>query len=173
MKAIFPGSFDPLTLGHLDLIERGLRFADELVIAVMVNPDKKGFFTADERVSLIDAACRERGLSRYKVVVDSGLLVDLAKKERCSLVIRGVRNTADLDSESSMARANALLSPGLETIFLPASQKTMDISSSLIRQIAALKGDVTHFVPTCVKQALKERFDSTTTPEGGTNHVQN
>lgn len=158
MKAIFPGSFDPLTNGHLDLISRSLRFLDELIIAVMVNPDKKGFLPAQERARLIETACREKGLTRFRVLTDSGLLADLAKREGCFQVIKGIRNAADLESESAMARANALLLPGLETIFLPAGGETMDISSSLIRQIAAFGGDVSHFVPPCVEKVLKERL---------------
>ncbi len=156
MKAIFAGSFDPLTFGHLDLIARSLQFVDELVIAIMVNPDKKGHLSPEKRAELILTACQERGLTRFKILIDSGLLVDLAKREDCRLLVRGVRNTADLDNESAMARANALLLPGLETIFLPAGRETMDISSSLIRQIAAQNGDVSHFVPQNVVKALKE-----------------
>ena len=157
MKAIFPGSFDPFTLGHLDLICRSLSFLDELIIAVMVNPDKKGFLPVEERARLIETACREKGLTRFRVLIDNGLLADLAKKENCFLIIKGIRNAADLDAESAMARANALLLPGLETIFLPASGKTMDISSSLIRQITALGADLNRFVPSCVEKTLKER----------------
>lgn len=163
MRAIFPGSFDPLTNGHLDLICRSLRFLDELIIAVMVNPEKKSFLPAQERARLIETACREKGLTRFRVLIDSGLLADLAKKENCFQIIKGIRNTADLDSESAMARANALLLPGLETIFLPAGGEPMDISSSLIRQIAALGGDVSHFVPPCVEKVLIERTPTNNT----------
>lgn len=159
MKAIFPGSFDPLTNGHLDLIARSLKFCDELLIAVMVNPDKSGFLPAAQRVKLIEEACREKGLERFSVLIDKGLLVHLAEKTGCRVIIRGVRNTADLDSESAMARANAALLPGLETILLPADPKTMDISSSLIRQIAALNGDVSRFVPACVEKALNKQLE--------------
>ena len=161
MKAIFPGSFDPLTNGHLDLISRALSFVDELVIAVMVNPDKPGFLPALRRKQLIIASCLERNLSGCQVVVDEGLLVDLVKQQESSLVIRGVRNSMDWEIESAMARANALLLPGLETILLSASSATGDISSSLVRQIASLGGDVRHFVPACVAQALIDSFATT------------
>lgn len=155
MKAIYPGSFDPVTKGHLDIILRSLAVVDELLVAIMDNPAKPGFFTAGERKKLLETACAELGLERVKVIIDRGLLVDLARKKKVGLIIRGVRNTADLDSESAMARANRRMHPGLETIFLPASGDTADISSTLIRQIAALGGDASHFVPPCVLEALR------------------
>ena len=158
MTAIFPGSFDPLTNGHLDLISRALRFTDELLVAIMVNPDKPGFLPAGERLKLAETACREAGLERVKVITAAGLLSDLARERNCRLIIRGVRNAADLDSESAMARANSLLLPGLETVLLPATGSFAGISSSLIRQIASLHGDISHFVPPCVELALKHRF---------------
>lgn len=160
MKAIYAGSFDPLTLGHLDLIRRALAFVDELVIAVMVNPDKAGFFPVEQRIRLIEEACAEAKLCRYTVLAYQGLLASLAKEQGCSLLIRGVRNSTDLESESAMARANALLLPGLETVLLPAAAATAEISSSLIRQIASLHGEVHHFVPQGVARALKARFDT-------------
>lgn len=155
MKAIFPGSFDPVTLGHLDIISRALSFVDELYIAIMVNPAKPGFFSPEERKKLLEQACEEKGLKRCHVLIDDGLLVHLASETACHLVIRGVRNTADLDSETAMARANSLMLPGLETIFLPASGHTAEISSSLIRQVASLGGDASHFVPACVLEAFR------------------
>lgn len=158
MKAIYAGSFDPLTLGHLDIIRRAAKLVSELVIAVMVNPDKPGFFPHTQRIRLIEMACAQTGIYNVRVISDQGLLTDLAQAQGCRLLIRGLRNSQDLESESAMAQANALLLPGLETVFLAASSQHSSISSSLIRQIAALGGDVSHFVPACVRQALNTHF---------------
>lgn len=158
MKAVFAGSFDPITLGHLDLIRRALKVVDTLVIAIMHNPDKPGFFTPAQRAALVEQACREAGLTRFQVVTSQDLLVNLAEELGCTLLVRGLRNCQDLESERAMALANAQLSPGLETLFLVAGMEQAGISSSLIRQIAALGGDVSHFVPGCVSQALKEAY---------------
>ena len=95
MRAIFPGSFDPVTIGHLNLIGRSLGFLDELVVAVMYNPDKPGFFPVKQRIELLKEACRERGYARCRVLADEGLLVNLARKEDIRLVVRGVRNSAE------------------------------------------------------------------------------
>lgn len=156
MKAIFPGSFDPVTNGHLDLVGRALSFLDELLVAVLYNPDKPGFFPVERRISLMEKAFQERGFDRVSVISYPGLLVDLARRESVSLIIRGVRNGTDLDSEMAMAQANASMLPGLETILLSADRATAGISSSLIRQIAVLGGPVGHFVPACVEQALHQ-----------------
>ncbi len=160
MKAIFPGSFDPITKGHLDIISRALCIVDELVIAVMINPAKQGFLPVEQRKLMIVAACLEAGLSGFKVVVDEGLLADLAKREGVSLIIKGVRGAADLEQETAMARANKLLLPGLETVLLPAGSQTADISSTLVRQIAAMGGDISHFVPACVAQVIIDQFST-------------
>ncbi|NLX83603.1 MAG: pantetheine-phosphate adenylyltransferase [Clostridiales bacterium] len=160
MRAIFPGSFDPITKGHVDIIRRALKVVDELIIAIMVNPDKQGFLSAQKRKLMIEAACLEEGLSGFKVVVDDGLLVDLAKREGVSLIIKGVRSAADLEHEAAMARANKLLLPGLETVLLPANSQTAEISSTLVRQIASLGGDISHFVPACVIQAIIDQFST-------------
>ena len=156
MKAIFPGSCDPVTRGHLNLIKRSLRFVDALIIAVMINPDKPGIFPAEKRVWLLEQSCREYGFTGYRIVNDEGLLVDLAKREGAGLIIRGVRNFSDFESETAMARANAALCPEIETVLLSTDSASADISSTLIRQIASLGGEVRCFVPDCVALALED-----------------
>jgi pantetheine-phosphate adenylyltransferase len=160
VKAIFPGSFDPITKGHLDIISRALSIVDELIIAVMINPAKQGFLPVEQRKLMIVAACLEAGLSGFRVVVDEGLLADLARREGVSLIIKGVRGAMDLEQETAMARANKLLLPGLETILLPAGSQTTDISSTLVRQIASMGGDISHFVPACVTQVIIDQFST-------------
>lgn len=155
MKAIFPGSFDPVTLGHLDLINRASAFCDELIVALLINPDKQGFFTIAERFEMLTESCQH--LPNVRVMQFSGLLVDLAKQEGVRLVVRGVRSTSDLEMESAMAQANAVLLPGLETLLLPASSFAAGISSSLVRQIASFHGDVTPFVPPGVVEQIQKR----------------
>ena len=171
MKAIFPGSFDPITKGHMDIIRRALTFVDELVVAIMVNPDKQGFLSAEQRKLLIVAACCEEKLSGVKVVTDSGLLTDLARREGASLIIKGVRNAGDLDTETAMAHANAMMSPGLETVLLPASSAVAAVSSSLVRQIASFGGEIDHFVPTCVKQVVINQIAKNKNRNEGGAHV--
>ncbi len=171
MKAIFPGSFDPVTRGHMDIIRRALAFVDELVVAIMVNPDKQGFLSLEQRKLLIVAACCEENLSGVKVVADDGLLTDLARREGASLIIKGVRNAGDLDTETAMAHANAMMSPGLETVLLPASSAVAAVSSSLVRQIASFGGEIDHFVPTCVKQVVINQIAKNKNRNEGGAHV--
>jgi len=171
VKAIFPGSFDPVTRGHMDIIRRALAFVDELVVAIMVNPDKQGFLSLEQRKLLIVAACCEENLSGVKVVADDGLLTDLARREGASLIIKGVRNAGDLDTETAMAHANAMMSPGLETVLLPASSAVAAVSSSLVRQIASFGGEIDHFVPTCVKQVVINQIAKNKNRNEGGAHV--
>ncbi len=159
MKAIFPGSFDPVTLGHMDVIRRGAQLADEIVVAVLVNPDKRSAFTMEERVGMLQAACE--GIANVRVVSFTGLLVDLAKQKGAALIIRGVRGLAEFESETAMAQANAALLPGLETVLLPAAAGLSGVSSSLVRQIAAFGGDVSAFVPGSALGAIRVKYSMT------------
>ncbi len=152
MKAIYPGSFDPVTWGHVDIIRRAAAMTRDLLVAVLVNPDKQGLFPPEKRVALLREACAD--LPDVSFLIYNGLLVDLAVETGSRLIIRGVRTTADLESESAMAQANARLLPGLETALLPANPQVADISSSLVRQIASLGGDVSPFLPPGAAKAL-------------------
>ena len=159
MKAIFPGTFDPVTLGHVDVIARASRLADELLVAVLVNPDKQTMFTMQERVDLLEKACE--GMRNVRVASFTGLLADLARREGAGVIVRGVRGVAEFDLETAMAHANARLMPGLMTVFLPASPGLTDISSSLVRQIAVFHGDLSPFLPPAAADAIRVKYSMT------------
>ncbi|MDD4081372.1 MAG: pantetheine-phosphate adenylyltransferase [Eubacteriales bacterium] len=156
MKAIFPGSFDPITIGHLDLIRRAAAFCEEIFVAILINPDKEGAFPLPERLDMVKSACA--AFSNVRVLGFSGLLVDLARKLDTRLVIRGVRGGYDLENETAMAWANAAMLPGLETLFLPASDGLGGVSSSLVRQIARFGGDFSAFVPAGAADIVRARL---------------
>ncbi len=155
-KALYPGSFDPITFGHLDIIRRAAALFDTVVVAVMVNTSKRGLLEPKERVACIREACRD--IHNVEVVSFSGLLVDLAAEKGISMIIKGVRNAADMENEKAQARANRQLLPGLETLLMPASPEYEHVSSTLAREVASLGGDVSRFVPSSVAQRLYDRF---------------
>ena len=156
MKTIlYPGSFDPVTLGHMDIIQRASSLADRLLVAVLINPNKTGMFPPQERVEMLQEACAE--IQNVKVIMFTGLLADLARREQVQAIIKGVRGVIDLENETTMARANKQLGGGLETLFLPSSSKVEHISSTLVREIAAFHGNVDEYVPACVACRLRER----------------
>lgn len=154
--AIYPGSFDPPTSGHLDLVERAARLFDELVVAVGVHPTRKPLFTPQERVALLGQACAE-----YKNVrIDSfrGLLVDYARQEKARVIVRGLRAQTDFEYELQIAHANADMAPEIDSIFLPTRTRHGFVSASLVREIARHGGNVSAYVPPCVEQALAEKY---------------
>ena len=159
MKAIFPGSFDPITLGHLDLIRRAAAICDELFVAVLINPDKESVFPLQERLDMVKSACG--GFPGVQVLTFTGLLVDLARELGAGLIVRGVRGGNDLENETAMAWANTAMLPGLETIFLPASNGLGGVSSSLVRQIARFGGDLSAFVPAGAAEMVRARLHDT------------
>lgn len=155
--AIYPGSFDPLTNGHLDLIHRGARLFDRLLVAVGVNPGKQTIFELQQRMDLVQGCIGEvEGV--VEVVSFTGLLVDAAKEHGATCVIRGVRGASDLDSESSMANTNRTLLPELDTVFFSPAPEWSFLSSRLVREIARGHGEVNKLVPPAVAQALQQRF---------------
>ena len=155
-RAVYPGSFDPLTNGHLDLIERSLRIFDELVVAVVTNPAKTGLFTDVERVEMIREATHE--LRAIEVVIFDGLLVDLVARVGARAIIRGLRAVSDFEYEFQMALMNRKLREEIETVFLMPHEAYSYISSRLIKEVAGYGGTVTGLVPKAVEKQLLAKF---------------
>ena len=147
--ALFPGSFDPITLGHVDIIERALPLFDEIIIAIGTNSAKKYMFTLEQRISWIEEAFKEE--PKIKVVTYTGLTVDFAKTSSANFLLRGLRNPADFEFEKAIAQANRQLVPTLETVFLLTSARYAYISSSIVREVYLHGGDYAEFVPTSVR----------------------
>ena len=160
--ALYAGSFDPLTNGHLDVLKASLAVADVIFAAIGTHPGKKPVFSAEERLGLIQrAVVDELGAQaeRIRVVYFAGLVVDAARENGASIMIRGLRDGTDLDYEMQMAGMNETMAPDLQTVFLPASPSVRTITATLVRQIASMGGDIRPFVPSCVAGALAEKFN--------------
>lgn len=157
--AIYPGSFDPLTNGHLDLIERGAKIFDELIVAILRNPEKEPLFSLEERMEIIRAMTRQRD----NVRVDSfdGLMVDYALRVGATAVLRGIRAISDYEYELQMALMNRKLEPRLETVFMMPAETYSYLSSRLVRQVATLGGSVRGLVPELVEKKLREKLAPT------------
>ncbi len=147
-RAIFPGSFDPITLGHYDIIERGIQLFDEIIIAIGGNADKKYMFSEKQRMSFIETAFK--GEKKIKVDTYTGLTIDYCKKVNAQFILRGLRNPADFEFEKAIAHTNRKLS-GIETVFLLTSSGKSYISSSIVRDVIRNGGDYTSLVPETVK----------------------
>ncbi|MER8829366.1 pantetheine-phosphate adenylyltransferase [Mesorhizobium sp. M0938] len=159
--ALYAGSFDPLTNGHLDVLKASLAVADTVYAAIGIHPGKKPLFSFEERVGLIEAATKaEFGNDsvRIKVVAFDGLVIDAARKHGASIMIRGLRDGTDLDYEMQMAGMNETMAPELQTVFLPASPSVRTITATLVRQIASMGGDIRPFVPAAVAGVLTAKF---------------
>ena len=162
--ALYAGSFDPVTNGHLDVIRQAARLADRLVIAVGIHPGKAPLFPIEERLAMLAEVCAPvvaaAGATLSTVTFDD-LVVSLARREGASMLVRGLRDNADFDYEMQMAGMNAAMAPEVQTVFLPASPLVRPITATLVRQIAGMGGDVTPFVPASVAVRLKARFAKT------------
>lgn len=154
--AVYPGSFDPVTNGHLDIIRRAARIYDKVVVGVLDNTGKNPVFTSEERADMI----RESTADMPNVEVDafSGLLVDFAKQKNASVIVKGLRTVADFEYEFQMALLNKALDPELETVFLMTDSKYSYISSSMVREMAKFKGDITGFVPVQIINKVTNKF---------------
>ena len=158
--AIYPGSFDPITNGHLDIITRSAKIVDKLIIAVSKNNKKKTLFKINERVEMIKEVIKNENISNVEVDGFEGLLMAYANKKKASIVIRGLRAVSDFEYEFQMTGMNYKLNPKIETIFLMSSDKYQLISSKLIKEINALKGNVSQFVPKIVENKLIKKINN-------------
>jgi pantetheine-phosphate adenylyltransferase len=157
-RAIYPGSFDPVTLGHIDIIHRARQLFDSLIVAVAQNEAKAPLFNADERIAMVEEAVQQApGITVKKL---DGLLVDFARTEDAFVVIRGLRAVSDFEFEFQMALMNRRLEPRLETIFLTPKEDYTFLSSRIVKEVGRLGGDVTPFVPASVALRLKEKFSN-------------
>lgn len=154
---VYAGSFDPVTVGHEDIIRRAAKLCDRLLVTIMYNPNKTGCFTVGERLELLSSVTK----SMPNVEVDAwdGLMVDYVRKMGANFVVRGIRGVTDLESEANLAQVNERLMPGLETIFLMTRPELGCVSSSVVREAALFGADYSSFVPACVLADIKAHFD--------------
>ena len=165
--ALYTGSFDPITNGHVALLAAAARFCDTLIVAIGVHPGKAPLLSVDERRLLIAASCAkalEGTACALHVETFDGLAIEAARRFGATIIVRGLRDGTDLDYEMEMSGMNAVMAPELQTIFLPAPPSVRHITATLVRQIAQMGGDVSPFVPAPVADALRAKFTSTGTP---------
>lgn len=155
-KALYPGTFDPITNGHLDIIERSAKLFDTVVVAIAHNTSKQPLFTLEQRVELVQAVTAH--VPNVEVVGFTSLLADLAKEHQAPILIRGLRAVADFEYEFQLANVNRHLYPDLETVFLTPSERTSFLSSTIVKDVARHHGDVSEFVAPVVKEALEQKF---------------
>lgn len=154
--AVYPGSFDPVTYGHLDIIKRASKISDKLIVGVLKNSSKKGLFTVDERVELLREVTKD--ISNVEIKSFDGLLVDFAMNNEANTIIRGLRAITDFDYELQMAQTNRALYDKADTVFIPTSIEYSFLSSTTVKEIAGLGGDITKFVAPFVEKKLKEKY---------------
>lgn len=154
--SIYPGSFDPITYGHIDIIERASKITDKLIVAVLKNGEKKSLFSMEERIEMIEECLK--GYSNIEVESFDGLLVDYAKKKNVTMIIRGLRAVTDFEYELQLAQTNRELYHDIDTVFLLTNLQYSYLSSSTVKQVAAFNGDISKFVPQYVEKKLKEKY---------------
>ncbi len=154
--AVYPGSFDPVTIGHLDIIKRASKLYDKVIVGVLNNASKSPVFTAEERKEMIDESIV--GMSNVSCDVFSGLLVDFAKQNNASVILKGLRTVADFEYEFQMALLNKALNPEYETVFMMTNSQFSYISSSMVKEVAKYQGELEGFVPVCIAEKIKAKF---------------
>ena len=159
-RAIYPGSFDPVTNGHLDIIERGCKLFDEIIVSILVNPDKQPFFTLEERQQMLNEVLPSISQGRCTVRVDffQGLLVNYAVAQQADVIVRGIRAISDYEYEFQMALMNRRLEPGIETVFMMPAETYSYVSSRLVKEVFQLGGAVEGLVPPVVEKRMKEKM---------------
>lgn len=155
-RAIYPGTFDPVTYGHLDIIQRSAEMVDELIVGVLTNKGKSPLFTPEERVEMIKEAVKD--IPNVKVHAFDGLLIEFTKKQKATIIIRGLRAVTDFEYELQMSQTNRVLNPEVDTIFLTTSLKWAYLSSSTVKEVAAFGGDISKFVPKKVAKQVVARY---------------
>jgi len=155
--AIYPGSFDPLTFGHVDVIERSARLFDHVIVSILTNPQKSALFSVDERIEIMQDILKPR-FPNVEVAVFHGLLVEYARQRNAQVIVRGIRAVTDYEYEFQMALMNRRLAPGIETVFMMPAENYSYLSSRLVKEIAELGGSVAGLVPEIVEKRLKQRF---------------
>ena len=161
MKALYPGSFDPITYGHLDVLKRARKVFDQLTVAVVENPRTAALFSAAERRRLVEESLKEVGIEDVPVITYSGLLIECAKQLGVVAIVRGLRATSDFDYEFQMALMNRDLDSDIETVFFMTAGEYSFLSSSIVKEVKRYGGEVSKFVPRCVERALAEKFRET------------
>lgn len=154
--SVYPGSFDPVTYGHIDIIKRAAKMTDLLIVGVLKNSAKKGLFTIEEREDMLREVTKD--IPNIEIKSFDGLLVDFAKENNANTIVRGLRAITDFDYELQMAQTNRALYEGADTIFIPTSIEYSFLSSTTVREIASLKGDISKFVAPYIEEKLKEKF---------------
>jgi pantetheine-phosphate adenylyltransferase len=160
-RALYPGSFDPVTNGHLDIIERGCKLFGEIIVSILINPEKKAFFTVEERKAMLSEVLKDIDKGGCSVRVDSfrGLLVNYAVAQQANVIVRGIRAISDYEYEMQMALMNRRLEPGIETVFMMPAETYTYVSSRLVKEVFQLGGPVAGLVPPIIEKRMKEKLN--------------